>query len=171
MPRLYAVASSGETPTQRERGVHDKRLHQYLCPSWIRSPMRRPSPSVKRCLPAKSDISRTACRRSFSSNRADPSPASVSRARATTSSGVLKRPARNCCSIRCSLRGSSRTVITFTYTRAGGEIPETRFQPGKNQPKGPGTQIYRTTRIGRLSSPPSNRIFSLSIRSRGASFG
>jgi hypothetical protein len=41
MPRLYAVASSGETPTQRERGVHDKRLHQYLCPSWIRSPSER----------------------------------------------------------------------------------------------------------------------------------
>ncbi len=41
----------------------------------------------------------------------------------------------------------------------------------KNQPKKPGTQRYRTTRIGRLSSFPSKRMFSLSIRSWGRSSG
>jgi len=84
--RLYGVRENTNSMSERGPG---RRALSILMPIVDRVSDAKPSPMVKRCLPANANTSCTACRWSFSSDRAGSSPASVSRARATTSSGVL----------------------------------------------------------------------------------
>src|ERR1035438_1913281 len=80
--------------TQGHRGVEDEGAGQYLWPSWIRSWMRSPGPSVRWCPSRKASMLATALRRrsSSSSDGVLSIPLAASRARSTTSSGERPPP-------------------------------------------------------------------------------